>query len=47
MILDHATGEGTVFRPDGTAYELGLSQPWTGPNTRKGERPSDGTPKAA
>jgi hypothetical protein len=48
IVLDHATGEVTAFRPDGTPYELGPSQPWTGPNTRRGDPPGGAaSPKAA
>jgi hypothetical protein len=47
IVLDHATGEVRVFRPDGTPYELGPSQPWTSPNTRRGERPPDAAPAKA
>jgi hypothetical protein len=36
-MLDHAAGEVSVFRPDGTPYELGPTQPWTGPNTQAGD----------
>jgi len=32
LTLDHATGEVSVIRPDGTPYELGPSQPWTTPS---------------
>jgi len=32
--LDRTTGELRVFRPDGRPYELGASQPWTGPGRR-------------
>jgi hypothetical protein len=32
LTLDHATGEVSVIRPDGTPYELGPSQPWTMPS---------------
>jgi hypothetical protein len=48
IVLDHATGEVSAFRPDGTPYELGPSQPWTGPNTHRGDpRPGATSPKAA
>ena len=48
IVLDHATGEVSVFRPDGTPYELGPSQPWTGPNTHQGDtQPRATSPKAA
>jgi hypothetical protein len=48
IVLDHATGEVRVFRPDGAPYELGPSQPWTGPNTRRGDtQPWATSPKAA
>jgi hypothetical protein len=37
MEFDHDTGVVTVFRPDGTPYEIGASQPWTSPATRRGD----------
>jgi hypothetical protein len=43
IVLDHATGEVSAFRPDGTPYELGPSQPWTGPNTHRGDPPPGAT----
>lgn len=39
--LDHATGEVRVRRPDGRAYELGPSEPWTGTSR---QRPAPLTP---
>jgi Domain of unknown function (DUF222) len=48
IVLDHATGEVRVFRPDGTPYELGPTLPWIGPNTHRGDtQPWATSPKAA
>jgi len=35
--LDHSTGEVRVYRPNGEPYELAPSQPWLGPNTKRGD----------
>ncbi len=35
--INQTTGEVRVHRPDGTPYELSPSQPFTGPNTRRGD----------